>query len=191
MKYSDVVEKDKVNQAIAEEMIETARAKRREQRFATLVGRVIKTIAIVAVLVWAIYIGWPFINGQVGRDQARTEIVDKVISALENYRTSHNTSLPQEKSRKQWQNEFVNNYLNNKEFMTNLIKKDNEPETYEVKVNYKKTNQEILDGKYGVIYIDQSTRCGDKNDASEVAGSSIASVRLKLESGKVYCKNNG
>lgn len=191
MKYADVVEEKKTSEAIANEMIESARAKRQEQRTAKIAGRIIKTVVAIAVIIWVLILVWPYVTGQAIRDRSRTETVDAVVTALENYRTSHSNNLPQERSRKQWQNEFVKNHLIGKDFMNNPMKADDEEATYTVEVNYKKSNQEILDGKYGVIYIDQSTRCGEENDASETAGSSIASVRLKLESGKIYCKNNG
>lgn len=191
MKYTDVVEESKVNQAIADEIVETARTKRREQQTMKLIKRIAKLIIFVMVVGWALFLAWPFISGREWRDRARVETVDSIVSLIESYRTTHNGNLPRENSRKQWQNEFIKTHLDGKDFMKNPSKNEGETATYAVEVNYKKSNRDILNGVFGVVYIDQSVRCDKNNDITDRAGSSVAAVRLKLESGKIYCKNNG
>lgn len=58
--------------------------------------------------------------------------------------------------------------------------------SYTVEVNESKSNDELLDE---VVYIDQAAKCGEAGKLEGGAGSTVATVRLKLEAGEVYCRD--
>ena len=188
MKYSDKVELEQASQAIANEMLANAREERKAKQSAQLFFRLIKLVAGLVIIGVLVFLAKPYILGNEIRDRQRRNTVNSIVRELDNYKTTHNNSLPKEYSRKQWQNEFVDVYLKrDRSFMTEPSSK----EPYQIEVNYHKTADELKStASYRSIYIDQSHRCGTNGNLVAGAGSAIAAVRVKLESGEIYCAEN-
>lgn len=174
---------DEATKAIADEMLNTARAERKARQSAKKIVQIIKIMVILVIVVVVLWLAKPFIMGNEARDRTRQRNAQAIANEISSYKTSHRNNLPMEGSRRQWEREFVQVYLEGKEF----IKDPSSQESYQIEINRKRTvdelNQEI---DFKVVHIDQSAKCAEAGDLTP-AGSSVAAVRLKLESGQIYC----
>lgn len=177
---------DQTAQAIADEMISSARAQRQAKESAKRLVKILKIVAFLIVAIMVYNIVSPFLSGTGARDAARKKTVSAVIDEINNYKTSHRNNLPMESSRRQWQRELIDKYIIGKDFN---IEPSSQNE-YRYEVNYKKTSAELIKtGDYQTIYIDQSSKCATGGEL-ESAGSSVAAVRILLESGQLHCADN-
>lgn len=177
---------DEATQAIADELIASAKAEQQARRSAKRAVRFLKiltSLLVVAAILWIIK---PYILGNDIRDRVRQNNARAIADEISAYKSRHRNSLPMETSRRQWNRELIDMYIKGKDF----AKDPHSQEEYRFEVNYQKPASELLNqAGYDVVYIDQSRACGENGELIN-AGSSIAAVRLKLESGQLYCTNS-
>lgn len=177
---------DEASQAIADEMINAARAERRTKESARRFVKMLKIIAFFIVVIVVYFLVSPYISGGILRDNDRKKTATSVMDEINSYKVSHRNNLPMEGSRRQWQKELIEKYLIGKDF--NIEPKSKAEYYYEV--NYKKPASDIKQsGGLQAIFIDQSARCGADGEL-ETAGNNIAAVRILLESGQLHCVDN-
>lgn len=183
--YNQDNSQDQEIRTIANEMLEVAIEERKNKDRLRRMIKVVNTIIAVVVVLAIVWVAKTLLSSESIRDKTRQSQVLSIAKEIVNYKGTHRNNLPQETSIKQWQKEFIEPYLANKEFFREPL---NDKE-YKVVINDKKTAREIIDiNDLEKVFIDQSSSCADGGNIKK-AGSAFASVRLKLESGEVYCVN--
>lgn len=187
MNYFDQ-EQEKVNQAVINQVKRESQALKQAKTRSRIANKLIVFLSVVCFLIGLMIIIKPYVYPPDVRDRIRQDNLDKIARELDNYRTSHRGSLPMERSRKQWQQEFVSVYLtSSKDFTKDPLS----GEVYSFKINNKVGESAIIKERdFKTVYIDQSHKCDAENKIEAVANSNVATVRVLLESGKVYCSNN-
>ncbi len=176
-------ELDQSAQAVADQMLATARAERKTRESAKRFVGLLKLIAaglLIGTILWLVK---PFILGNEIRDRQRQDNVRAIVDEINSYKSAHRNSLPMANSRRQWEREFIDVYLKDKSF----VKDPKSGESYSFEINRKKSSADLsqeLD--YVTVHIDQSATCADNGEITDAANA-VAAVRLKLESGQVYC----
>lgn len=177
---------DEATKAIADELIASAKAEQQARRSAKRVTRFLKIMASLLLLAVILWIAKPYILGNDMRDRARQNNARAIADEISAYKARHRNSLPMETSRRQWNRELIDAYIKGKDF----AKDPQSQEEYVFEINYQKSASELLNqAGYNVVYIDQSRACGENGELIN-AGSSVAAVRLKLESGQLYCTSS-
>lgn len=176
-------ELDEATQAIANEMLDAARAERQARESARRFLRLIKLITTLLIIGFVTWLSLPWLSGIGPREKQRQDNLQSIVNQLQAYRTAHRGNLPSETSRRQWQREFIDVYVKDSSFTKDpLSGKD-----YQFEINRKKSLADLKqDLDFTTIHIDQSAICG-KDGELIGAGNYSAALRLKLESGQIYC----
>lgn len=176
-------ELDQATQAIADEMLDTARKERRARESARKFLLIVKIVVFLLVAGVVIWLAMPWLSGVAPREAQRKDNLQSIVNQIRAYRTAHRGSLPSETSRRQWQRELIDVYIKDSSFAKDpLSGKD-----YKFEINRKKTANDLkqeLD--FSTVYIDQSSSCKQDGELSS-SGNYSAAVRIKLESGQIYC----
>lgn len=176
-------ELDQATQVIADEMLASARAERQARESAKRFVRIIKLVAFVSVVGFVAWLSLPWLSGVEPRERQRKDNLQAIASQLQAYRTAHRGNLPSETSRRQWQREFLDVYIKDKPFAKDPLSN----KEYLFEINRKKSLADLKqDLDLTTVHIDQSATCG-KDGELVGAGNYSAVLRLKLESGQIYC----
>lgn len=185
--YNPNLNQDQEAQLIANEMLAAAKEERQQKLAARRVARIIKIIATIIVIVAIIVVVRPLFSAETARDKKRKESLSEISKEISSYKSNHRNNLPMETSTKQWEREFIEPYLKDKDFFKDPVSGGE----YRVVINEKKTANDIKDiNDAGKIFVDQSSECAETGNINP-AGSAVATLRIKLESGEVYCVNAG
>ena len=175
--YNPNPNQDQEAQLIANEMLAAAKEERQQKLVARRVARIIKIIATIIVIVAIVVVVRPLFSAETARDKKRKESLSDISKEISSYKSNHRNNLPMETSTKQWEREFIEPYLKDKDFFKDPMSGGE----YRVVINEKKT---------GKIFIDQSSECAETGNINP-AGSAVATLRIRLESGEVHCVNAG
>ena len=113
--YNPNLNQDQEAQLIANEMLAAAKEERQQKLAARRVARIIKIIATIIVIVAIVVVMRPLFSAETARDKKRKESLSEISKEISSYKSNHRNNLPMETSTKQWEREFIEPYLKDKE----------------------------------------------------------------------------